>query len=354
MNQLALNNQTVVPEESTSAYYNSILSEDFSTYDGEGVKGIKATHLSASRINKYLSCPLAYLYSYEIKLQAPNQDEEGFDVMEQGSLMHLCYELFGKSIKDNKIKSVDEDKLYDLMHKISFEAYYHKDTVEPRGKDKLVENIHHQIFLSNLQAGLKDERQAGLLAKFVDYYIEKADEFEYFENTSFEKEFALDNDLKPYKLKNKNDSNYFIKGYIDRFDNLDTQINVIDYKSKKMKSTIDKDKMEQIADLKDVQLALYILYASQEYPDKKYHSSLLSFKGDRPYSHFANLANEDDIKNTEFYSDEYDAKLRELIFNTRDSIEEGKFSFNNSDEKQCGWCDIKHICHESVLSKKEN
>jgi hypothetical protein len=34
--------------------------------------------------------------------------------------------------------------------------------------------------------------------------------------------------------------------------------------------------------------------------------------------------------------------------------ENSKFGFDNSDEKMCGWCDIKHICHESVLDKNKN
>ena len=78
---------------------------------------------------------------------------------------------------------------------------------------------------------------------------------------------------------------------------------------------------------------------------------MLSFKGDRPYSHFANLSNEQGLKNAVYYSDEYHENLKQLIFDTRDNIEAGKFAFNNSDEKMCEWCDIKHICHESVLSK---
>ena len=77
------------------------------------------------------------------------------------------------------------------MYDISLGAYTHKETIEP----KLVVNIHHQIFLSILQAGLKDDREVGLLAKFVDYYNSRAQEFEYFQNTEFEKEFALDNNL---------------------------------------------------------------------------------------------------------------------------------------------------------------
>jgi ATP-dependent exoDNAse (exonuclease V) beta subunit len=341
VSQLALDNQTKTPDDVTRDYYKSIVSQNFTAYDGDGVQGLDATHLSASQINKYISCPLAYLYSNKVRVQAPKQSEEGFDVMEQGSLMHLCYEFFGKYIKQNSIKSTDTNELYEIMYKISFEAYQDEKTTKNRGD----ENIHHKIFLSTLQAGLKDDRSAGLLAKFVDYYIEKADKFEYFQNTNFEKEFALDSELKPYILQNKDDKNYFIKGVIDRFDNLENQVNIIDYKSKKITSITGKhtETQEKIDELKDVQLALYMLYAKQEHPSKKHYSSMLSFKGDSKAAHFGELSNE-------MYDSEYEEKLKQIIFDTKDGIENGKFGFDNSDEKQCEWCDIKHICHESVLS----
>jgi RecB family exonuclease len=353
VNQLALNNQTQTPDLNTSKYYESISSQSFTTYDGNGVQGLEATHLSASQINKYLSCPLAYLYQNKVKLKAPSQPEDGFDAMEQGSLMHLSYELFGRYIKKNSIKSLDVDTLYDLMYKISFEAYYHKNTIKNRGD----ENIHHKIFLSTLQSGLKDDRHLGLLAKFVDYYIERADEFEFFKNTEFEKEFALDNELKPYKLKNNNDTNYFIKGYIDRFDNLNNQINIIDYKSKKILSKIHQETQDKIDNLEDIQLSLYILYASQEYPDSKYIASLVSFKADKKSDrktgkkeyNFTNLCKD---RENETYNSEFETSLKELIFATKENIENGKFGYKNSDEKICEWCDIKYICHEGVLNKK--
>ena len=356
VNELVLSNQTQTPYSATKKYYKSIASETFTSFDGDGVEGLEATHLSASQINKYLSCPLAYLYSNKVKLKSPSQIEEGFDVMEQGSLMHLCYELFGIYIKENSIKSIDKNELYDIMYKISFNAYRHKDTVEQRGKPKLVENIHHQIFLSTLQAGLKDERQLGLLAKFVDYYIDRAHKFEFFKNTEFEKKFALDNNLKPYTLKDKNDTNYFIKGYIDRFDNLSNQINIIDYKSKKVESKIHQETQDKINELKDIQLSLYILYASQEYSNSRYIASLVSFKADKKPDkktkkkeyNFANLYKETE---SEIYNSEFETNLKKLIFTTKENIENGQFRFDNSDEKMCEWCDIKYICHESVLSK---
>ena len=345
VSELALQQQTVNADGNTRAYYESITSDTFTVFDGKGVEGLKAKHLSASQINKYLSCPLAYLYSNKISIKAPDQSDEGFDVMQQGSLMHLCYELFGRKIKETHNNSRDREELYNIMYYISIEAYHHEKTTKERGE----ENIHHQIFLSTLQAGLKDDRDAGLLAKFVDYYIDKAEVFVYFQNSEFEKEFALDSKLQPYTLQNKDDKNYFIRGFIDRFDNLESRVNVIDYKSKKIgtKSGKHKETQEKIDELKDVQLALYILYAKQQYPDKEYYSSLLSFKGESKAAHFGELVHE-------AFDEAYEEKLKGIIFNTKKGIEKGEFSFDNSDEKACGWCDYRFICHEGVLGNNLN
>jgi len=168
ISELALHGQTVIPEEDTKAYYESITSENLTRFDGMGVEGTKAKHLSASQINKYLSCPLAYLYSNKVRIKAPDQKDEGFDVMQQGSLMHLCYELFGRRIKETGNRSTDKEELYRLMYDISIEAYHDPKTVANRENG---ENIHHRIFLSTLQAGLIDERDAGLLARFVSWII---------------------------------------------------------------------------------------------------------------------------------------------------------------------------------------
>lgn len=340
LSELSLNKQTQIPNDNTKEYYESIKKNTFTKYDGLDVEGIKCDHLSASQINKYLACPLSYLYSNKIKVQAPAHEQEGFDVREQGSLMHLCYELFARKIKDDKILSSNKDELFALMFEISLIAYMHQETFD----DQIKENIHHKLFLRSLQSGLKDEKELGLLAKFVNYYILNAKEFNYFKTSEFEKEFVLDKDFKPYKLKDEYDKNYFIKGFIDRFDNLDQTIQIIDYKSTKA-TGINKEKQEEIDSLKDVQLALYILYAKQEYKNKTYDSSLLSFKGNDKGVHFSSLSTSD------VYTQEYENKLKNVINSTKDNINNGMFAFNNVDEKTCGYCDIKNMCHESLLNK---
>ena len=344
VSELALERRVVVTDKNMEAYCESIRSDELTKYDGMGVKGVRADHLSASQINRYLACPLAYLFSNKMKLRAPDQAEEGFDVMQKGSLMHLCYELFGRKIRDEKIETTDKNELYELMFQVSLEAYDHEDTQKNRPNG---ENIHHRIFLSELQAGLRDDRPAGLLAKFVDYYIDNAAKLNHFQKTEFEKEFCLDGELKPYEKTDEDDRNYFINGFIDRFDDLGSEVKIIDYKSKKIGSKSGKDKktQEKIDNLEDVQLALYMLYAKQRYPDKKaYHAALLSFRGSSKAAFFAELTE------AEFDRD-YETKLREIIFATKRGIENGDFGFDAGDEEVCGWCDYRRICHQEVLGK---
>jgi len=346
LSELALESQTVAADANTRAYYGSLLSFELTKYDGLGVTGVNASHLSASQINKYLACPLAYLFNHKLKLQAPDQPEEGFDVRQQGSLMHLCFELFGKRIKTEKNYSTDREELYGLMYEVSVEAYHDKSTEEARPNG---ENIYHRIFLSTLQAGLKDDRDPGVLAKFVEYYIANAEALDYFQKTEFEAEFLLDAELKPYARKHEKDYGYFIRGFVDRLDVLDDRINIIDYKSKKIGSKSGKHTKTQkkIDNLEDVQLALYMLYARQRYPDKSLYAALLSFKGESKAAFFGELTDE-------AFDEGYESRLKEIVFDTKAQIESGNFGFDNSDEEVCGWCDYKRICHQDVLGKNLN
>ncbi|QEN03406.1 PD-(D/E)XK nuclease family protein [Thiospirochaeta perfilievii] len=344
---LALDGKAI-KQESYTEYLQSISIDKITEYDGLNVKGFDARHLSASQINRYTTCPLQYLYLNKIRVEAPRAEKDGFDVLEEGSLMHLCFELFSKDVKNLENDTIDQGFLYDLMQNKSVEAYDIQKVAENRGE----ENIYHKLFLSNLQAGLNDDREPGLLAKFVDYYIENAVELNYFRSSEFEKEFKLDHELKPYNPPDADDNNHFIKGFIDRYDSLEEQVNILDYKSKKCNSKIDTDKTQEIKELKDIQLGLYLLYATQiESEDKNFFSSLLSFKGNNPYYHFAQMST-DEVKSSVLFDETYISNIKDLIFKTRDSINSGNFVFNNSNEKQCKWCDIKNICHQNILDKE--
>ena len=203
---------------------------------------------------------------------------------------------------------------------------------------------------------MKDDKNDGLLIKFINYYEEKKEDLNYFINSEFEKEFALDNELKPYKLIDENDKNYFIKGYIDRFDNLENQVNIIDYKSKKADGVL-QNKLEEIKNFKDFQLGLYTLYATQEYK-KDVDSYLLTFKTDNDYTKFARVTTNNELipqnrgKDTGVWYDEnYKNDLKSNIFSIKEKIENGDFRFDSNDDTYCGYCEIGFMCNKSLLNK---
>ena len=271
-------------------FLSSITSDEFTKYDGLDVDSISATHLSASQLGSYAKCPLKYLYNYKLGIKKPKEDEEGFDVMQQGSLMHSCFEVFAKRVQGNKILVIETFK--SIMFEV-LEEEYNKFLNDPKNEIK-EENIYHKIYKYTLAKGLQDDKTDGLLIKFINYYDENKEELNYFINSEFEKEFSLDSELKPYKLADEKDRNYFIKGYIDRFDNLENQVNIIDYKSKKANGVLQK-KLIEIKEFKDFQLGLYTLYSTQ-IEKKVVDSYLLTFNSDNTlFTKFARVSTQEEL-----------------------------------------------------------
>lgn len=333
-------------------YLQSMQSKEFTKFDGNGILGVRADHLSASQLSSYAKCPLRYLYVNKLKLKPPRQSEEGLDKAQEGILMHSCFEKFAKKVQDKKELTLEDMK--EIMFETLEEEY--KAFLEDPKQEIQEENIYHRIFKYTLAKGLRDDIEDGLLAKFVNYYDEKKEEFNYFVNSEFEKQFALDSKLKPYQLKNKDDNGYFIKGFMDRYDNLETHINIIDYKSKKADNIL-KEKIEEMKNFKDFQLGLYTLYATQM-EQKDIDAHLLTFKSKKPYNEFAKLSNNASFVITDkgkeegvFYDEEYEESLKANIYEIKSKIEQGNFSFDNSDEKHCEYCDVRFVCNQEILNK---
>lgn len=337
-------------------FLSSVLSNEHSKYDGLNVDDVIANHLSASQLGSYAKCPFKYLYTYKLAIRPPRDEEEGFDVMQQGTLMHSCFEEFAKKVIGNKTLELNEFKL--IMINV-LEDEYQKFLINPKNEIN-EENIYHKIFKYTLAKGLTDDREDGLLIKFILEYENSKEDLNYFSNSEFEKEFALDSELKPYTIKDNDDRNYFIRGFIDRFDNLKEKVNIIDYKSKKADGVL-QDKLDEIREFKDFQLGLYTLYASEEYK-KEIDSYLLTFKSDKKLStKFARIAtNEDLIPKYRgkdigiLYDNSYKEDLKTNIFAIKEKIEQGDFKFDNSNVDYCGYCEIKNMCNQSILNKGED
>lgn len=336
-------------------FLDSIISQDFTKYDGLDVKKVNATHLSASQLGSYAKCPLKYLYVNKLRIKIPREDEDGFDVAQMGTLMHSCFESFAKRVQGDKNLQIEAFKsiMFDVL-----ENEYKKFINDPVNEIK-EENIYHTLYKYTLARGLKDDKEDGLLIKFINYYDEKKEELNYFINSEFEKEFALDINLEPYEIKDKDDKNYFIKGYIDRFDNLKNQVNIVDYKSKKADGVL-QDKLEEIKNFKDFQLGLYSLFATQEY-QKDVDSYLLTFKSKNNHTMFARVATNNDLipqnrgKDTGvLFDEEYKNSFKANIFAIKEKIEQGDFRFDSSDDTYCGYCEIGFMCNKNLLNKSFN
>ena len=307
-------------------------------------------------MGSYAKCPLKYLYINRLRIRTPREDEDGFDVAQMGTLMHSCFESFAKKVQGNKTLAIESFK--SIMFDVLQEEY--QSFINNPDNEIKEENIYHILYKYTLARGLQDDKVDGLLIKFIMYYQENKEELNYFINSEFEKEFALDSDLKPYKLVDENDKNYFIKGYIDRFDNLENQVNIIDYKSKKA-NTILQDKIDEIINFKDFQLGLYTLFATQEYK-KDVDSYLLTFKSDNSlYTKFARVTTNNELipqnrgKNTGvWYDEEYKDDLKANILLIKEKIEQGNFRFDSSDDTYCGYCELMFMCNKSLLIKNIN
>ena len=155
-------------------------------------------------------------------------------------------------------------------------------------------------------------------------------------------EFRLDKDFNLVA----NDQAYFIKGYIDRVDIKADEIRIVDYKSKKA-SGLDKAKLEQMLELKDMQLALYILYARRAFGDKNIESYLQTFKSEKLHAEFAKAATYEVGKEGEYlhYDEEFEKSLIARIEAIKTSMAQGDFHYDDSDENHCEWCEFKIMCN---------
>ena len=331
-------NKTIEP------YLKALRSTEMTAYDGIDAGGVTVASLSASQLNSYAMCPRRYFMDKILKLKSPKESSEGFDAMQKGIIMHRCFELFAKDVKAGKIElgSLITTGLQVEMQKVARIAYDEylagDDENEP-----IEENINHQLFLQELQKGLDGKTDGqGVLQHFLNYVVANREMLDHFNSSEFELWFGMDEQFNPIDDVKKG----FIKGVIDRIDILENEIRIVDYKSKKMDSKIDKKKVEQMKELKDIQLALYILFARRQYGDKKIESYLQTFKTKNEHAEFAKATTFEMEKDDEYvlYDDAFEQSLIAKIEEIKNAIEEGDFHYDDGDEDQCKWCEFRLMC----------
>jgi len=310
-----------------------------SPYDGYDAGGYEVKTLSASQLGSYAMCPRRYFFDRVLKISAPGTPEDGLDASEKGTIMHKCFELFAIDAKAGKITIGSEVDIPLKNHmidkaKIAYETFLIEE--------KLTESINHRLYFQELTCGLiEDDEARGVLSNFLQFITENHASINGFRDSQFEMEFRLDRSFDAIG----NDQPYFIKGYIDRIDIKDDDIRIVDYKSKKANG-IDKAKLAQMTELKDMQLALYILYARRAFGDKKIESYLQTFKSGNIHAQFAKAATFEVGKEGEYlhYDDAFEQSLIGKIESIKASMAHGDFYYDDSDKKHCEYCDFAVMC----------
>jgi len=351
LHELVKRDESPVISDEIDTYLAAAKSPEYSRFDGEEVDSVKVEHLSASQLNSYADCPLNYLYKNKIRIEPLQDDSEGFDVRQQGSLMHRCFELFGRKIKETN--SIIDSDFESIMKACADTAY-----VEFLAEEDIKETIRHKVHFELLCGGLSDEREKGTLAKFLAYYRDLKANGHGFGNSEFEYEFRLDQNL---KITDQADENYFIKGFVDRLDANPVDVSIIDYKSTKHTAkSLNKEKQAKIEEICDFQLPLYLLFAEQVWPDRNYDASLLTFNaGENDWAKSAEImtktppaSSRKDATLAVHFTDQYRTDLKTKIHDFHQRMNSGHFGYTNTDEKVCGYCDMRSFCHHAIFNKE--
>ena len=288
--------------------------------------------ISASALNKYLSCPLDFYYRYLVEFGEEKSVEEGVESNTFGSFIHKTLELLfkpfaqrdeeGNYVKPSPppISTSDIDKMLNdfkpILYNQFLEFFGGDESLFKNGKNLLSYEMAMEITKNVL---IKEKEFLSNTTELV--YIEQV---EAAMNT--ELEVPVNGEMKRIKFK----------GYIDRIDRIGDKFRVIDYKSGKVKDEDVKFKVLEEG-LKQsfkktkhaLQLTLYCLFFKEKYncfPDQAIIMSLV--KSDKLFV----LNYEEEIEGMTLVFKDLVEELLNEIYNLDIHFE------HDSEAKYCGYC----------------
>ena len=174
---------------------------------------------SASRLNRYASCPFGFFAEVVLKLATRDEPQDGLDVMQRGSLLHAVLEHFYRNLAASNLETIlpNLDEILNYLEQSCVAVF----ATAPRKfgfRAGALWDYEQQELRRMLRALVSSECEAnGGRAAYQPYLLEAAFGFQ---NSAP----ALEIQLEDLKLK--------LRGFIDRIDqDVDGNLRVIDYKS---------------------------------------------------------------------------------------------------------------------------
>lgn len=343
------NHKRIKLDDNSEAFLNSLQNRKFTQYDGK-LSGFDHTigYLSATQLNTYATCPLKYFFNYILKLKAPSDESEGFEVFEIGSIMHAVFEKFSIEVMegDYVLPKTLNHVVKNRILKITISAYQ-----ERLKKLNIEENIYHKMTLKEMIKGLKDDENPGVIRTFLDYIYdpEQKNHFMLAHLSGIEHKISPD-DFDVNSVP--------ITGFIDRVDTDPTAVKLIDYKS--TKNPRELNIVQKMKDLKEFQLPLYLIYAKDHLTtsaSQKIEAFLFSLMAKKEYARVYYNKGKVSFRYTENRKevieevDGYLDQVKDQIVSIHNDIKKGHFAFS-LDEDACEYCDYVTMCHKTVLEKE--
>ena len=273
------------------------------------------TPLSASGLMSYIACPLKFYFQYIAGLKEPEEPEESMEAATFGKVLHKAMNHLYTDVNEINNESINQLK---LKIDVNVDRAIHEEFTninQLEGKNILLRNVIREL----VRKILETER---LHTPFRILQLEK----------DVSTAFTLD--------KNK-----FVKlkGIIDRVDEKDDIIRIIDYKSGKVIKKVPESLSEYFTDpdYKEQFQAMYYGYLTRnKMPGRKIISGLLIMKDLSDGIWFLN--------SNEPFSDLQFAEFEMLLKNMLAEMFSPEIPFiQTTDEKRCKYCAYQSLCNRN-------
>ena len=273
------------------------------------------TPISATALLSYITCPLQFYFRYLAGLKEQEEPEEYMESATFGSVLHKAMKHIYTDVNEinnemiNRLKLKIDDNVDRAIH----EEFTNINQLE--GKNILLRNIIREL----VKRIMESER---LYTPFKILQLEK--------DVSNAFEIGKNRFVK-------------LKGIIDRVDEKDEIIRIIDYKSGKVIKKIPESLFNYFTDpvFKEQFQAMYYAYLTRnKMPGKKIISSLLIMKNLSDGIWFLN--------NKEPFSEEQFGEFEMLLKNMLIEIFSPEIAFiQTTDEERCKFCAYQSLCNRN-------
>ena len=292
--------------------------------------------LSATTINTYIDCPLRFYFATIEGLKEDEDVSEGVDNRIFGTMFHSVAEwlykpFYGSVVTAELLKQrAKESIITEAIHRAFSDHFFHT---------KEVRSLSGQHYLTG-----------EMIRKYVHKLLERDNALTPFRYIQAEEKIQL-----PFRLTNQMEVQ--LKGYIDRIDEVNSTLRVVDYKTGAKKPLILKsienlfDPMDKKRPAAILQVFMYAfmyrqhdvlnpiqptLYYVRDFFSNDFNPIILQEKTKEPVNDFA------------LYRDAFEDGLRSCLDNMFDS----KIPFiQTSNTTLCGYCPFEQVCGKSGFAR---